>query len=498
MLALTGLISLIAAGYAAAGMFDLQLDEAEDGPAENDPQITPLTLNSAPLGFLIMGGEKPDALSGSDGNDEILGEDGDDILLGGLRRDVLYGGTGDDLIGLDRDDVAFGGFGADTFALSIDPLNGSDQLPEIADFSRGADKLVVNLAADWGSAPTVTYDNTTLPGNITLYVNDMPVAFLSGISDLSVDDLEFNLPDGVSIADIAPRFPDLLGPNTPPAPTGPVSSPTLNLPEANTPDPSLSDLIDESLAPAVEARADMANNLGPVSNDAITGSDGNDTITGGLGNDAIFGNDGNDILQGGEGADELVGDGGDDGILGGAGNDFIDGGEGNDALIGETGDDYILSGKGDDIILAGLGNDSLTGGAGHDLILGGAGNDRIDGIVDEAAGGSADDLSGDEGDDTIIAGAGDTVFAGSGADLIIAAPLLQQAGTAAHILDFDPQEDRIELLYDPTTNPDPSLELREIDGRTDVYLDGNLALSLSQITGLNPDNIHLRAIGGTS
>jgi len=402
MLALTGLISLIAAGYAAAGMFDLQLDEAEDGPAENDPQITPLTLNSAPLGFLIMGGEQPDALIGSDGNDEILGEDGDDILLGGLGRDVLYGGTGDDLIGLDRDDVAFGGFGADTFALSIDPLNGSDQLPEIADFSRGADKLVVNLAADWGSAPTVTYDNTTLPGNITLYVNDMPVAFLSDISDLSVDDLESNLPDRVSIADIAPRFPDL---------------------------------IDESLAPAVEARADMADNLGPVSNDAITGSDGSDTITGGLGNDAIFGNDG---------------------------------------------------------------NDSLTGGAGHDLILGGAGNDRIDGIVDEAAGGSADDLSGDEGDDTIIAGVGDTVFAGSGADLIIAAPLLQQAGTAAHILDFDPQEDRIELLYDPTTNPDPSLELREIDGRTDVYLDGVLALSLSQITGLNPDNIHLRAIGGTS
>ena len=444
MLALTGLISLIAAGYAAAGMFGLQLDEAEDGPAENDPQITPLTLNSAPLGFLIMGGEQPDALIGSDGHDEILGEDGDDILLGGLGRDVLYGGTGDDLISLDRDDVAFGGFGADTFALSIDPINGSDQLPEIADFSRGADKLVVSLAGDWGSPPTVTYDNTTLPGNITLYVNDMPVEFLSDISDLSVDDLEFNLPDGVSIADIAPRFPDLLGPNTPPAPTGPVSSPTLNLPEANTPDPSLSDLIDESLAPAVEARADMADNLGPVSNNAITGSDGNDTITGGLGNDAIFGNDG------------------------------------------------------DDIILAGLGNDSLTGGAGHDLILGGAGNDHIDGIVDEAAGGSAYDLSGDEGDDTIIAGAGDTVFAGSGADLIIAAPLLQQAGTAAHILDFDPQEDRIELLYDPTTNPDPSLELREIDGRTDVYLDGNLALSLSQITGLNPDNIHLRAIGGMS
>ena len=348
------------------------------------------------------------------------------------------------------------------------------------------------------TTPPFLYDNTNLPGNITLYVNDMPVAFLSDLSELSVDDLEFNLPDGVSIADIAPRFPDLLGPNTPPAPTGPVSSPTLNLPEANTPDPSLSDLIDESLAPAVEARADMADNLGPVSNDAITGSDGNDTITGGLGNDAIFGNDGNDILKGGEGADELVGDGGDDGILGGAGNDFIDGGEGNDALIGETGDDYILGGEGDDIILAGLGNDSLTGGAGHDLILGGAGNDRIDGIVDEAAGGSADDLSGDEGDDTIIAGAGDTVFAGSGADLIIAAPLLQQAGTAAHILDFDPQEDRIELLYDPTTNPDPSLELREIDGRTDVYLDGNLALSLSQITGLNPDNIHLRAIGGMS
>ena len=171
---------------------------------------------------------------------------------------------------------------------------------------------------------------------------------------------------------------------------------------------------------------------------------------------------------------------------------------GEQLRVGEVDLWVDVAGDGHDTVFAGLGNDSLTGGAGHDLILGGAGNDRIDGIVDEAAGGSADDLSGDEGDDTIIAGAGDTVFAGSGADLIIAAPLLQQAGTAAHILDFDPQEDRIELLYDPTTNPDPSLELREIDGRTDVYLDGNLALSLSQITGLNPDNIHLRAIGGAS
>ncbi|MGB0352522.1 MAG: hypothetical protein ACPGDA_00875 [Paracoccaceae bacterium] len=50
--------------------------------------------------------------------------------------------------------------------------------------------------------------------------------------------------------------------------------------------------------------------------------------------------------------------------------------------------------------------------------------------------------------------------------------LIAAGYAAAHILDFDPQEDRIELLYDPTTNPDPSLELREIDGRTDVYLDG--------------------------
>lgn len=37
VLALTGSISLIAAGYAAAGMFDLQLDGSEDGPTENDP-----------------------------------------------------------------------------------------------------------------------------------------------------------------------------------------------------------------------------------------------------------------------------------------------------------------------------------------------------------------------------------------------------------------------------------------------------------------------------
>lgn len=38
------------------------------------------------------------------------------------------------------------------------------------------------------------------------------------------------------------------------------------------------------------------------------------------------------------------------------------------------------------------------------------------------------------------------------------------------------------------------LELREVEGSTEVYLDGDLALHLGQITGLNPAQIHLRPL----
>ncbi|MCV2876287.1 hypothetical protein OE810_08415 [Rhodobacteraceae bacterium XHP0102] len=492
MLALTGLIGMIVAGYAAAGMLDISAEEETQDQDQDAREITPLSLNTVPLGVFLQGGAGADALIGGYGADEILGDAGDDTLSGAAGRDVLDGGEGNDLIQMQTGDLAYGGAGEDRFEIGIGPLTPAGAMPEIADFQQGLDRLILSLTGEWDSAPQITFDNTSLPGNTTLYLDDTAVAFLSGISDLTDADLEIYAPEGIDVDEITPRFPELLDPPDPATP--PIADATETPAEALTAALTLSDQIDESLKPLVTARADMAEQLGPVSTDAITGSDNDDTLRGGAGHDAIFGNEGNDLLHGMAGADEIAGDDGNDALFGGMGNDFLDGGSGDDILSGDTGDDHLIGGAGNDTLLGGDGNDSLQGNAGQDLIAGGAGDDILDGVIGEPTEGTADILAGEAGNDTIIAGADDTVLSGEGADLIIAAPLLQEAGTAAHILDFDPNEDRVELLYDPETNPDPMLELREVEGSTEVYLDGDLALHLGQITGLSPAQIHLRPL----
>ncbi|MFD1508147.1 calcium-binding protein, partial [Lacimonas salitolerans] len=181
----------------------------------------------------------------------------------------------------------------------------------------------------------------------------------------------------------------------------------------------------------------------PLRNSTIIGTDDNDTLIGDYGDDLIYGNGGNDLIEGGEGNDRLYGRDGDDTLIGGLGNDSLDGGNGDDLLSG---------GAGDDTLYGGYGNDTLDGGDGHDLarvlvyswssgtvvtgpeheitISSGRGVDVFRNIeafeftdgtlsLEEVLALRNLDLTGTAGDDTLIGDYGDDVLSGVGGNNLL-------------------------------------------------------------------------------
>ena len=98
----------------------------------------------------------------------------------------------------------------------------------------------------------------------------------------------------------------------------------------------------------------------------------------------------------------------------------VSAGNGAGTVIGTGGEDQLDGGNG---------SDRIDGGAGHDILIGGRGNDQLDG------GDGNDLLIGGQGADTLLGGAGYDGFA------------FGRSGGADTVLDFNPDEDRIEL-YD--------------------------------------------------
>ncbi|WP_224816317.1 calcium-binding protein [Hasllibacter sp. MH4015] len=250
----------------------------------------------------------------------------------------------------------------------------------------------------------------------------------------------------------------------------------------------------------LDARADMDDAFGTGGTDALTGTFNDDEITGTDGQDALFGDEGDDTLSGGAGNDELHGDFGDDVLEGGAGVDFLSGGEGNDALDGGGDRDLLFGEDGDDLLYGGAADDFLQGGSGADTLNGGSGNDVLDGTFshnghDQDAG---DALWGGDGDDTIIVGQDDTAIGGAGADVFTSGDYIDAANgaIAGHVADFDPSQDRIEVIFDPGINPDPVVEVQDFDDGSgaDILLNGEVILSVSGAQGLDPGLIDLRSV----
>lgn len=197
-------------------------------------------------------------------------------------------------------------------------------------------------------------------------------------------------------------------------------------------------------------------------NDAVWAGDGDDWVWGDNGNDTLTGEAGADSLAGGDGKDSLAGGGDDDSLTGGAGNDTLIGGEGNDWLGGDDDEDWLVGG---------IGNDTLFGGSGRDELDGGVGNDAVWGVEDGPQ--EADFLNGQDGNDTLFVGAGDYATGGEGEDQFVIQEWMSE-NLVANIMDYDPTQDQLVVVYDPTVHTDPVLTIEQNQGGTgqSIFLDG--------------------------
>jgi Ca2+-binding RTX toxin-like protein len=143
--------------------------------------------------------------------------------------------------------------------------------------------------------------------------------------------------------------------------------------------------------------------------------------------DRLQGTPAKDVIHAGVGNDMILGDRGDDIIYGQQGADRLQGGNGNDIILGGVGDDNLSGDAGDDLIHGDEGSDRIFGGDGSDRLFGDWGNDY---------------LSGDVGVDTLTGGLGNDAFA---IDLNTGATELKTAADVDLIVDFNPNQDRIDL-----------------------------------------------------
>lgn len=132
----------------------------------------------------------------------------------------------------------------------------------------------------------------------------------------------------------------------------------------------------------------------------------------------------------------------------------------------------LAGGIGNDWLSGGAGDDRLEGGAGSDVLDGGFGDDWLSGLkgpVDDLV---ADYLRGGAGNDHLQLGAGDHGFGDAGKDEFVFQNWMRE-GDVAQISDSDAALDKIIVVYDPATHPEPVLTLMpDGTGGTTLLLDG--------------------------
>lgn len=236
--------------------------------------------------------------------------------------------------------------------------------------------------------------------------------------------------------------------------------------------------------------ADLVDGRG--GDDWIDADEGDDAVWAGAGEDSVWGDEGNDTLHGDVGADSLVGGAGRDSLAGCEDNDTLVGGAGNDSLIGGQGDDWLDGDDDADWLVGGLGNDSLNGGSGADELDGAEGHDTISGVEDCEQ--ESDFLNGQEGDDRLFVGAGDYATGGEGEDEFILQEWMSE-NSVANIMDYDPTQDQLVVVYDPSIHPDPVLTIQPNEGGTGqtILLDG---AKVAVVNGANVGIGDIRLVAG--
>lgn len=245
----------------------------------------------------------------------------------------------------------------------------------------------------------------------------------------------------------------------------------------------------------------------------VRGTEASDALTAGAqrdvawylgdGDDALDASDGADFADGGAGDDILYMRAGSDIALGGAGNDRIDAGVGDDRVSGEAGDDRLTGNGGDDTLFGGAGNDTVTGGSGNDLVVGNDGDDLLSGLAADTANTNLgefdgiDTLLGGAGDDLLLMGAQDVGLGGEGTDTFRLDDTDPDLTGPAQVLDFDPDQDMLELLYAPQLDAAgqpmaPQIEIAgNGQGNWTLTVDGD---TVAQITLANAQELTLDMI----
>ena len=117
-------------------------------------------------------------------------------------------------------------------------------------------------------------------------------------------------------------------------------------------------------------------------------------------------------------------------------------------------------------------------------------------MQDTLSSGGRDALTAGPGNASISGGAMDTVSGGAGSDLFVAGEYVASAERPGLVTDFDPASDRIEIVYDPATLPDPEIGIvdHEDGDGSSITLNGSAVLHLAGVQGLDPASISLRAL----
>ena len=186
---------------------------------------------------------------------------------------------------------------------------------------------------------------------------------------------------------------------------------------------------------------------------------------------SLFGGNGEDLMLGSFRSETFHGGLHDDVIRAGGGRDTLLGGEGNDTLFGNWANDRLEGG---------IGGDALYGQRGADTLFGDAGDDLLDGGL------LRDYLYGGDGDDTLVGGRGhDFFWGGEGADVF----RIRNGDHAWRepVHDFNPAEDRVELLFEDLSFDD--IFLTQEDSAVVVsYGVGSLALLETEAEDLTEDH----------
>jgi len=456
---------------------------------------------------LLFGGSGHDTLMGDAAADTLRGEDGNDILDGGTGNDTLDGGNGDDqLIGGDGNDRLIGGLGSD----ALDGGDGTDY----ADYRDATEGATIDLADSANNSGASALGDTHV-GVEDVYGTDFVDAIYGDVGanalwgedgndllkgqggddslsggdgdDVLIGGTGADWINGGSGSDVASYENALTG----------VGVNLVDL-AANTGDAAgdtflgIEQFLGSSFADSFFGSGGVNDFVGGAGDDFLVGEGGADTLNGGTGDDVLQGGRAGDVLIGGAGndtatyadapgavharladsasnagiaigdtynsienligsefGDTLVGEAGNNSITGGDGNDKIEGGDGDDTLIGDNGFDFLTGGAGDDTLTGGATNDRFVFASnwGHDVITDFA-NDNLEKMDFRGIAGLH------EVEDFVVSDTANGV-------------LLSFAGNSAHLNGLTSSDvDRLDFLFDPATNNDPTTTTETINVAT--------------------------------